>query len=141
MDGGGGTIVQVVRVLGETVLRATALLGGCAVLITLGIVNSSLLLPLLALGAAVMLLWRPSQLLTRRLEDIAPGEAAALRRQVDLLSVQVAALQQEQRELRATVRWQEELLERLAAHAPPPAPDVLHTVTARDGYARAKVAS
>ncbi|HLI28709.1 MAG TPA: hypothetical protein VKZ60_16710 [Chloroflexota bacterium] len=116
------TIVRVVGVLGDTALRMTALVVACVVVIAVSIQNSALVLPLLALGVIAALLWRPAQLLTRRLEDIAPGEAARLRQQVDVLAAQVAALQQEQRELRATVRWQQQLLERLTA--PPAEPPV-----------------
>lgn len=114
MDGGlGGTLVRMLTVVGDTVVRVTAVLAAGTVLIAVGLHDSTLILPLLGVGAVVVLLWQPAQLLTRRVEDLAPGEAARLRRQLERLTAEVAMLEATQRELQATVRWQQQLLERL----------------------------
>jgi hypothetical protein len=119
MDGSlGGTLVRMLTVVGDTVVRITAVLAAGAVLIAVGLRDSALVPLLLGLGAVVVLLWRPAQVWTRRVEDLAPGEADRLRRQLDLLAAEVATLQATQRELQATVHWQQQLLERLLG-APP----------------------
>ena len=116
MDGSfSGTVLRIAGLVSDTVVKLGAIIAGCAVVIVVATTNSALLVPLLGILALGALLWRPVQALTRRGEELAPSERALLERRLRLLEDQVELLQQEQSRLHATVRWQEQLLERLGS--------------------------
>src|SRR5262249_37119731 len=85
-----------------------------ALLAVIAATYPGLLLPALGIAAGGVLLWRPVSALARRGEALGPSERALLERRLRLLEDQVQLLQQEQTYLHTTLRWQEELLERLA---------------------------
>jgi hypothetical protein len=108
-----GTLLRLAGLLTDMALRMMALLVCGVLLVTVAIVDAALLVPALGVLACLALLWRPTQHLLQRLGVGAAPSATLLERQVQILADQVALLEQEQTRLRALVRWQAEMLDRL----------------------------
>jgi hypothetical protein len=115
MDGSfSGTVLRIATLACDTAIKLGAMLVVGTLLVVIAATNPGLLVPALGVAAAGVLLWRPVQALTRRGEALGLSERALLERRLRLLEDQVQLLQQEQTYLHTTLRWQEELLERLA---------------------------
>lgn len=108
-----GTALRLVGMLSDTAFRITLVVGACTLLVAVTLSHPDLLPPLLGAMGVIALLWRPLQRWVGRSESWATMDRLALERQVRLLVDQVECLQREQTQLRATVRWQEQLLERM----------------------------
>jgi apolipoprotein N-acyltransferase len=85
--------------------------------------NAMELIPLVAIAAPVVLLWRPISALTRRSEEHdAPQEDTDLEQRVALLEKQLDTALKQQSQLRDMVLWQERLLHRTTGEASEPDP-------------------
>ncbi|MBI3967656.1 MAG: hypothetical protein HY329_18620 [Chloroflexi bacterium] len=106
-----------VDAVGRAVTGFIATVGCCVVGVTVAATEPGLLIPLVPLAGAVALLWRPAQILTRRLERRALGDSSGTDRRIQQLEAQIESLRREQMRLQETVQWQERLLDQHVARA------------------------
>ena len=100
--------------LSAMVLKLVLIVAGCLLALAVAVANAALLIPLAGILGGTALAWRVLGVWGGARASPTPTDSAGLDQRLQLLADEVEALRTEQTRLQTTLRWQEQLLDRLA---------------------------